>query len=443
MSEPIIQPPQNVGQRIAKNMGMLFGGKAAAGVLSIFVLIISARSLSIDGLGSLLMLHAYVMLVTGIASFKSWQAIIQYGAEPYQVGDTDKLHRLMRFTIFLDGVAAIAATIVSMVIFPFVMPLMGLSSEYLIPGLIYCGLSAINLRSSPLGVLRLVDRFDLISLHSLIVPVVRLLGVLVCWYLEMGLIWFIGVWFVASAASYLLMPLLGLRELARRGLLKGLFSEGFTLKAPQPGVWRFVWISNLDATISLADTHIATLLSGGLLGPAFAAVFKIARDISDVLAKSARLLDKAMYPELVRIILAGEASRALRLIIRTSALMLGVGVMFAVVVYVFGTGVFTTALDTDYAGLAGVTTALIIAATIFAAAAPLYPALYALGEPGRATIARAGGVMAIIGLFFLLTPIMGEAGPGLAMIFGQLVGLFLVGWMCISRLGVRRKLQGG
>jgi len=101
-------------------MGLLFGGEAVAGVLSILVLIIAARALSIEGLGSLLMLHAYVMLVTGIASFKSWQAIIQFGAEPYQAGETDKLHNLMRFAIYLDGIAAIAATIVSVIIFLFV-----------------------------------------------------------------------------------------------------------------------------------------------------------------------------------------------------------------------------------------------------------------------------------------------------------------------------------
>lgn len=443
-SDPPVQSdaPKGVGKRIAKNTGMLFGGKTVATVLNLLVLAVSARALSLDTLGSLFLLHAYVMTISGIASFKSWQALIKYGAEPVANGEIGRFQNLMRFTIGLDVIAALAATIVSVALFPLVRGPMGLSEDLLVPGMVYAGLSALKLRSTPLGVMRLFDRFDLISLQSLIVPVIRLVGATIGLVTGAGLLWFIIVWFAANAVSYLFMPILGIRELAKRGLLTGLFRRPPTLRQPQKGLWRFVWISNLDATIGLVDTHVATLLSGGLLGAGFAATFKIARDISDVLAKSAQLLDKAMYPELVRMTLAGETGRVSRLIVRSSAIMLLIGVVAGALVYFAGPGFFASVLDSEYAGIAPIATALMIAAALYAATAPLYPALYALGEPGRATLARAVSVIAIVLLFFVLVELFGEQGPGWAMIGGQFIGLVLAAWMTVSRLSAYRAEAG-
>ena len=442
MTTAIHSKPDSVGRRIIKNLAMLFGGKTAAALIGLVVLALAARALSMETLGSLILLHAYVTLMSGLASFKSWQAVIQFGAGPVTGGDTAAFHTLLRFTIGLDLLAAVVAMLVSVCVFPIIRPLIGLPEDMLVPGILYCLLTVINLRSSPLGVLRLLDRFDLISLHSLIVPIVRLAGAVSGLALGAGLEWFVAAWFLANAISYLVMPILGLRELARRRLLKGLFARPISLRAPQKGIWRFVWLANLDATIDLVDTHVATFLSGLLLGPAFAAMFKIARDLSDVLAKSARMLDRAMYPELVRLMLAGESARALVIIVRTSLIMLGIGAVLGALIYVFGPAIFASALDAGYVGIAPIATMLMIAAALFAATAPLYPALFALGEPARATIARAGGVSAIIVLFFILSHLLGEDGPGFAMVVGQLIGLVLAASMALSRLQVRRKADG-
>jgi O-antigen/teichoic acid export membrane protein len=437
-------PPQSDGivRRILKNMGLLFGGKTSAVLIGLVVLAIAARALTIEELGVLLLLHAFIALMTGIASFKSWQALIQFGAKSVENGDMPGFHRLLRFSIGLDLVAAGFAAVLSVTVFLIFYGQLGVPDSVFWVAIAYCFLSATNLRSSPLGVLRLYDRFDLISLYDQVVPVVRLIGASLGLYFGGGLTWFILVWMAAAAATNLLMPILALRELGRRCALKGLFDQRPTLKAPKKGIWRYVWMSNIDATINLIDKQMPTLLAGALLGPAFAALFKIARDISDVLGKGASLLNQVLYPELVRLMIAGKIVRAVRIIVYTSAYLLGAGLILALIISVFGPALFASALQQDYEGVASIATMLVVAAALMGAAAPIYSGLYALGNPGLAALARAITVVVTIILFVVLSLTMGEMGPGWAMVIGTSAGLVVTSIIALTRAQGARDTSG-
>lgn len=423
-------------------MGLLFGGKTAAVLMGLAVLAIAARALTIEELGLLLLLHAFVALMTGIASFKSWQALIQFGAEAVETGDLTRFHRLLRFSMGLDITAALFATILSVTMFLMAQDRLGLPENLFWIAVAYCCLSATNLRSSPLGVLRLYDRFDLISLHDLAVPSVRLVGASLGLLFGGGLTWFILVWMSAAAATNCVMPALALRELSRRSALKGLFAKRPTLKAPQSGLWRYVWMSNIDATINLVDKQMPTLLAGALLGPAFAASFKIGRDVSDVLGKGARLLNQVLYPELVRLMIAGNTVRAIRIITRSSIYLLVAGIGLAIAISMVGSSLFVAALDSDYGSVAPIATMLVIAAALTGGAAPIYSGLYALGNPGWAALSRAITVIITIIFFVTLSISMNEAGPGWAMVIGSALGLLITSIIALLRAHGARFASG-
>lgn len=442
MNEPASSQSDGLVGRILKNVGFLFGGKTSAVLIGLAVLAIAARALTIEELGILLVLHAFIALMTGIATFKSWQALIQFGTEPIERGDLPEFHRLLRFTIGLDIVAAVFAGILSVSAFLVFRHRLGLPEDVFWIALSYCLLCATNFRSSPLGVLRLYDRFDLISLHDQAVPVVRLIGASLGLLLGGGLTWFILVWMAAAAATNLVMPLLALRELSRRGALKGVFEKRPTLKAPRKGIWRYVWMSNIDATINLIDKQLPTLLAGALLGPAFAALFKIARDVSEVLGKGARLLNQVLYPELVRLMIAGATTRAVRIIIFSSVYLLAAGIGLSLLISLFGPSLFAAALDRGYEGVVPIATMLVIAAALIGATAPIYSGLYALGNPGWAALTRALAVTVTIVLFVALSNSMQDAGPGWAMVMGAAFGLLLASLVAVMRAYRAREASG-
>jgi len=68
-------------------------------VLSLAYLAIAARSLGPEQLGVLILVHAYAVVVAGVAGFQSWQAIIRFGAPMQQGEDRQALKSLIRFAI--------------------------------------------------------------------------------------------------------------------------------------------------------------------------------------------------------------------------------------------------------------------------------------------------------------------------------------------------------
>ena len=108
-------PAGNRIRRIFKGLGLVLGGKAGAGLISLLYLLLATRYLGPADYGVLVLVHAYTTTVCGIIEFPSWQAILRYGAEADRDGGTHRLGRLLRFgaTVELIGGAfAIASAMV-------------------------------------------------------------------------------------------------------------------------------------------------------------------------------------------------------------------------------------------------------------------------------------------------------------------------------------------
>lgn len=416
---------KDTGARIAANTGLMFLGKGGGAVFNVLAMVLATRILPPAELGALFILHAFMLLSSELGTFKSWQALIRFGVPHLQREDTPALHRLMRFTLGLDMITALVGSVVAALVLWVGHGALNLDSAYLPIGLAYCLLITLRLRSSALGTLRLIDRFDLLAMHTLVQPLVRFVGVVLIMQTGGGFGAFALVWAVAAVVDYGLLWLLALWQLEVRGLLKGLFAKPPTLKAPEKGLWSFCWIANIDASIAVAKLELPVLLAGGVLGPAYAAVFKIAQQIASVLVRGTQQLDEVIYPELAKMVEAGQTHRIWPLILRTGGIMVAIALVVGGVVAVFGPDVLSYALRADYGPSATLALFLLLAASISAAYAPLLPTLYAAGRPGLALIARASGVGVLLVLFVVLARAIGENGPGWAFIIGDLVALVL------------------
>ncbi len=416
---------KDTGARIAANTGLMFIGKGGGAVFNVVAMVLATRILPPAELGALFILHAFMLLASELGTFKSWQALIRFGVPHLASGDTGALHRLLRFTLGLDIVMALIGSVIAAGFLWFGHELLKLDSEYLPIALGYCALVALRLRSSALGTLRLIDRFDLLAMHTLVQPMTRCVGVVVIMQTGGGFAAFALVWAVAALMDYAVLWGLALWQLKVRDLLAGLFAKPPTLKAPEKGLWSFCWIANIDASIAVAKLELPVLLAGGVLGPAYAAVFKIAQQIASVLVRGTQQLDEVIYPELAKMVEAGQTHKIWPLILRTGGIMVAIALVVGGVVAVFGPDVLSYALRADYGPSATLALFLLLAASISAAYAPLLPTLYAAGKPARALLARASGVGVLLVLFVVLAQSIGENGPGWAFIIGDTVALVL------------------
>ena len=85
MDEAVSEGP-GIVRRIFGNLGLLLGGKAAAGLISLIYIVIAARVLGPEDYGVLVLINYYAMLVGGLIAFPGWHAIVLYGVRALAAG---------------------------------------------------------------------------------------------------------------------------------------------------------------------------------------------------------------------------------------------------------------------------------------------------------------------------------------------------------------------
>ncbi|NQV21683.1 MAG: lipopolysaccharide biosynthesis protein [Rhodospirillales bacterium] len=426
-----------VMRRTFSNAGRLLSGKAVAGLLGLSCVALAARALGPEQFGALILIHTYVLVVSGIVKFRSWQAVIRYGAECLGAERRGDFQKLIKFTTLLDVGSSVLGAVAAVLLAPLVGGWFGWDAETSRLAASYGWLILFMVEATPTGVLRLFDRFNLLAVQSTIAPFLRLLGAVAAYLAGAGLAEFLAVWFIAAATGRLVLLVMGWSELRRQNMTAGL-GRGFgQLTTPHEGLWKFVWFTNFNASLGLMLGNVTTLVVGATLGATDAGLFKIAREFSSVLGKPAQLLTQAIYPDLTRLWSDGDRKAAGKLILR-SGLVAGAGA-FAVLalIVLVGEQLLSLVVGEAFIGAYGIMVLLVSAKVISVFGFPLTPAMYAMGRPGL--LLRINVVLTLLYLPLLvgLLEVMGRTGAGAATLVWAFF-TFAVTALTVARLLGRR-----
>jgi len=426
-----IRSTKTVGKRIAANSGLMVGSKALAAILGLGTLFVAERALADPVLfGTVVFIHAYMLFFSEVGAFQPWQAIIRYGTQDIEDGDTDSFARLLKFGIKLDFVSAVASTLMAIGFFSLflwiadLLPLperaQGMENGRLqLYTSAYCLLILFRQRGTSIGVFRIFDKFSVLAIKALIMPVLRFAGAVLAWQLGWGIVGFLCVWFFASLAGYIYLPTMGALELRRRGLLKRVLKAKSSFWRPRKGLWNFAIKSNIDSTLAAANLHLPMLLVTAVFGQAIGGIYKIAEEVAKLLSEGFRLLDQVIYPELARMVTEGRVDEIWKVVRKAATILLAVGAVLSGLVILAGPAPFNAVFTQDFTLASPLAALLVPAAALLGIVAPLYPVMYAAGKPERALYARGGGIIVYIVAFFVFSYAFGATGPGWAMIAGN------------------------
>jgi O-antigen/teichoic acid export membrane protein len=374
----------------------------------------AGRSLGVTQLGVLILITSYAKAASGLSKFQSWQLIVRYGGQALSAGSSDEFKASTGFAFALDVVSGFGGMILAILLLPLLGDLFGITDQYLLAAMVYCTLLPIMGAATPVGVLRSLDRFDLISWQGTTYPIARSIMAGAAWATQASFEIWVAIWYVTELGGGLYLWLLAWRELRRRGLMEGIRP---TLRPTTlPGAWRFAIHVNLTTSLSTVWGPIARLVVGGLLGPAAAALFRIASSLADSAQKPADLLSRAFYPEIVRMDLATK--HPWRLMIRSAALTGMVAVAAVLLLLIGGRPLIHLLFGKEFLGTYPILMVLIIAPVIGIFSFPLPSMLYALDRPDAPLKARLVGTFVY---FVLIAPLclrFGVMGAAAAFVMG-------------------------
>jgi O-antigen/teichoic acid export membrane protein len=424
-------------RNILLNTGWMLGGKGVSAALSLVYLAIVTRSLGVEGFGQFTLALGVGQAVSGFCSFHSWQIIIRYGMPHLHAGRDAALARLVRFATLLDIASAVLGAILVTVGVFLMGDRFGWTPAFQVQAVMFSILLVLSMHWTPIGILRLHDRFATAELCDALTPIGRFVGALAVWATGASVIGFLAVWALAEVLTAIAYWIAAYRFGGVRWRL-GDRLRWRTLADENVGLASYTATTNIASSLDLGGKQLAVLLVGLIVTPAAAGGFRLAQQLSQALAKLSQLLARAIFPELVRSRAASTSGgnadfdRLLRRTVRMSAI--GAAIVF-VALLLIGRPLLGLIAGPNFLYVYPVLLVLGTAAAVDFAAVGFEPAVIALGRPGLALKLRFVSTAVLLGLMVVLPHWLGTVGAGAAILSGSLVSFLLLYRIVRSRLG--------
>jgi len=388
---------------LLKNSSYLGASRIVAAIAGIATLAMAGRGLGVVMFGTLVLIQSYAKAASGLSKFESWQLIVRYGGQALSEGRPEEFKTSTGFAFALDVVSGIGGMIVAVLVLPFLAPWFGIAQEDLWLALLYCTMLPTMAAATPTGVLRSLNRFDLISWQGTFSPISRVILTTIAFVMQAPFAAYVVIWYVTDLGADLVFWFLAWRELKREGLLQGIRP---TLRPTTlPGAWRFAIHVNLTASVMAAWSPIARLVVGGLLGPTGAALFRVGSTLADAAQRPADQLAKVFYPEIMRMDV--RTKKPWKLMVRSSAFAGGIALLAVLILFVGGKPLVQLLFGKDFLGAYPVLMVLLAVPLMGVLSFPLPPMLYALDRPDAPLKARLIGTAAF---FLLVAPLSWKYG---------------------------------
>ncbi|MEO6580991.1 MAG: oligosaccharide flippase family protein [Sphingomicrobium sp.] len=400
---------------LLKNTSYLAVSKAVAAVASLATLAFAGRGLGLAQFGVLILIASYAQAAGGLSKFQTWQVVIRYGGRVAETERQADFKTATGFALALDAVSGLVGMVAAIALLPLIGPWFGLEGKQVGYALIYCTLLPTMAAATPNGVIRALDRFDLISWQGTATPIARAILSGIGWWQSWSLPAYVAIWYLTDLGGDIYIWFLAWRELKRRDLLHGIRP---TLRPRSlPGAWPFAIQVNLTSSLMSAWGPIARLIVGGLLGPASAALYRVAASLADSAQKPADLLGRAYYPQLVRMDLTTKHPwRLMRRAIAASGLFAGIGIALMLI---GGKPLLEFAFGREFVPAYPALLIMLGVPLLTIVSFPLPSTLYALDRPDAPLKARGLATLAYFAIIVPLSHIAGLQGAAFAFLLAN------------------------
>lgn len=415
---------------VMRNLGWMLASRGVTALLSLVYLAIVTRTLGVTDFGRFAIIVGASQVLAVLVGFQTWQIIVRYGTAHLAAGDEDRLARLFQASAALDAASAVVGAGVSAVILSLWGEMLGIGPTLWRATLLFTIVQLISIRSTPLGILRLHDRFSLAAIAESTTPVARLIGAGLVALIHPTLQGFLVAWMVAellTAIAYWTM-------VARTGRFHPFGSQGRGLQAvfaDNPGIIRFAVSTNANSTLGLSGKQIPLLLVGAFAGTTAAGEFRLGAQLAQAMTKLSQLLARAAFPEIVRSVDAGGLRRIGRLLARSVAVASIVAALAFGLVLLAGRPVLALVGGPEYVGAYPILVWLAAAGCIDLITVGFEPVLMAADRAGNAFLIRLAATVALLAATMVLAPQLGAVGIASAVLIYSIVMALLLATLLV------------
>lgn len=412
-----------VFRTILRNAAYLASSNALSALLGLVALSCAGKGMSTQMFGVLVVIQAYAKGISDFIKFQTWQLVVKYGSPAVANKNIQQFRDVISFSFGLDIASGAIAVLAGMSLLPLLAYSLGLDKQSFWLAILYCTLIPSLAASTPTGILRAVDRFDLIAIQQAVRPLLRAAGSVISYLGDLGFAGFIITWYASNLIGGVLYWWFAARELRRRNIHHALRPRLFAPASRLAGAWNFVWTTNFAHSIWSARNSCSTVLVGMVLGPAAAGLFKIATTFFDATGSPAKLMEKSFYPEVMR--LDPRSSQPWLLGLKSACLAGGLGVLVALLVMGVGKPVISSVFGEQYLQAYHLIEIMLGAIVVSMLGFPQESLLFMAGKQRAFLVAQTLSSASYIVLLIVFSHFFGVSGAAYAYLAAQCLDVLL------------------
>ncbi len=283
---------------ILRNLGWLLGGKGFAAVCSLAYLAILARSLDLKDFGHFALIFATGQLLCALATFETWQTVVRFGAEHVRNRDWRSFGNLTWLCGSIDAFGAAVGCVIAAVVYYGFGSLLDLNPAYIDMGFAFACAMLWSRMTTPTGVVRVLDRFDIGTYVEAVMPAGRLIASLIILALGASVGRFLFAWALFDLLVGALYWLAAYR-LAPEALRWSNFRNPLSALREERALRRFLAITYGATSLDALTRQGPLLAVGYFLGTSAAGLYRLADQLALGVARVANMVARAALPEFV------------------------------------------------------------------------------------------------------------------------------------------------
>lgn len=430
-TDPTIRPRRNGFANILKNVAWLMGGKGFGAVCSIAYLAILSRSLGLKDFGHFSLIFATALALVALASFQTWQTVVKFGAEPLRDKDWGRFGRLIWTCGGIDVGGAIVGCLIAATVFYGFGQMLELNPRYIDTAFWFACALLWSRMTTPNGIVRVLDRFDLAIYVEAIVPAGRLIASFVIVLVGPTVERFLFAWAFFDLLVGFLYWIVAWRLVPQAMNLRNFGFARETLRS-NPDLPKFFAITYFSSTLDALYKQGPLLAVGYFLGTSAAGLYRLADQLAQGIGKLSGLLARAIFPEFAVARTTHSIEHFRKLVRQTTVMAAGGGAVVTLLAVFLGEPLLLLIGGEDYVRGAAILIPLAIGASFELASVTYEPLLYSTGHAIYPLLIRALAVGVLTVGILLLVP-LGPIGVGIAVAIGLAV-LWIVMSITVRRV---------
>lgn len=423
-TDAALRPRRSGLANILKNLGWLLGGKGFGALCSLIYLAVLSRSLGLKDFGHFSLIFGTGQALVAVASFQTWQTLVKFGAAPVHVQDWARFGRLAWLCGAIDVSGAIVGCVIAFVVYYGFGEALNLNPAYVDMAFAFNCALLWSRMTTPNGIVRVLDRFDLGSYVEAIVPAGRLIAsfVIVLAGATVGRFLFAWALFdLLAAAAYWVVA----SRLVPQALRRENFGHWRQTLRENAGLSAFFGVTYGSSTLDAIYKQGPLLAVGALMGTSAAGLYRLADQLAQSIGKLSTLIARAVFPEFAMAHIEADP-HAFRRLVRQVTAMAGIGgITVTLVALLFGETILAVIGGPEFVAGAAVLVPLAIGASFELAAVTYEPMLYSTGHATYPLIVRTVA-LAALGVGILALAGFGPVGVGWAVAGGLALAYLLM-----------------